>query len=120
MNLHNLFDASTRSQMTDLYGIRAPQIQRAAQNADEIDETFQDRADRFIVDYAKTHRKFLAEEVTAAAAIAGITSTAHGCWGRPFRRAQVRDVIKRIDYLPRANGNPAPLYVSMVFVEVSA
>lgn len=113
----NLFDATTRQQLADLYGPRAAQIQRASNSAAELDDTFQARAEGFIAQYAQRHRKFTGEECTAAALAAGIVPPCHGCWGTPMRKAIRRGWIRRIDYLPRVNGNPQPLYGSLVFDE---
>jgi hypothetical protein len=111
--LPNLFDAETRRLAAELYGPRAAQIQRASQNADWLDETFQARADAWVISYAASHGPFTASWCTNAARLAGVESPAHGCWGAVFKRAQANGVIERIGYRPRKNGNPAPLYASI-------
>lgn len=113
----NLFDATTRQQLADMYGARSAQIQRASDNADELDDAFKHAARAFLRRFAIAHRKFTAEDVTAAAALTGLVAPCHGCWGSIFRDAARSGVIRRIDYLPRRNSNPAPLYASLVYVE---
>lgn len=114
----NLFDATTRQQLADLYGARSAQIQRAADNAAELDETFQARADAWVTSYAAQHAQFTASRCTNAARLAGVESPAHGAWGSVFKRAQAAGTIRRIGFTARKNGNPAPLYGSLIYAEM--
>lgn len=118
--LPNLFDATTRQQLAELYGPRSAQIQRAENNAAELDETFHERADAWVADYAARHAQFTASRCTNAAQLAGVESPAHGAWGSVFKRAQAAGIIRRIGFMARKNGNPAPLYGSLVFDERNA
>jgi hypothetical protein len=113
----NLFDATTRQHMADLYGTRSAQIQRASNNAAELDDTFNPAARAFLRQFAHEQRMFTAEDVTRAAALVGLVAPCHGPWGSIFRDAARSGVIRRIDYLPRRNSNPAPLYESLAYME---
>ena len=114
MSMHSLFDASERQKTVDLYGPRAAHIQSAAQHAELLDDTFNPAAHAFLAKFAREQHMFTGEDVTRAAALTGLVAPCHGAWGSIFRRAQNK-TIRRIDYLPRQNGNPAPLYASLVY-----
>jgi hypothetical protein len=88
---------------------------QAIEHAERIDDTFGERAYAWIVSYAQTHRQFISEQCTAAAAAAGIVSPADDrAWGAPFHRAARAGVIRKIGFgvSQRRHLSPTPLWAS--------
>ena len=93
-------------------------IAQAADHAERLEDGFGERAFQFICTYAETHRVFISEECTAAAAAAGLVSPADPrAWGAPFQRAARARVIEKIGFgiSQRRHLSPTPKWQSLVF-----
>lgn len=91
-------------------------MKRALDHAEENRPGWADEAYRWIGDYAKTHRRFISEECTDAAAVAGLTSPADPrAWGGVFQKAARDCVIRKIGFgvSKRRHLSPTPLWESL-------
>ena len=93
-------------------------MQRATIRADRMDDSFGARAEAWIYTYARTHREFISEQCTEAAARVGIISPADSrAWGAPFQRAARGGVILKDGYgiSTKRHLSPTPRWRSLVY-----
>lgn len=95
----------------------------AIDHAETVEPDFGAQALAWILSYARTHARFISEEVTDAAAAAGLQSpTDPRAWGAPFQRAARLGVIRKDGFgiSKRRHLSPTPLWVSQVYVGQAA
>ncbi len=93
-------------------------MRQALERAHGIEPSWGDRAYLWIVEYAKTHRRFISEECTQMGDASGFASPADArAWGVPFRRAARQGIIRKIGFgiSQRRHLSPTPLWESLIY-----
>jgi len=73
-------------------------MQQAVDNADNQHPTWSAKAYQFLLNYAKNHREFMAEDVREAALLIVPEPPSYRAWGSVFLKAARNNIIKRAGY----------------------
>lgn len=115
-------EGAVEQQAIDFAAARAARdegIQRSANKAARAAETWPEDAYNFLCRYARTHERFISEELTACADRMGYGApTSSKAWGAIFQRASREGIIRRDGYgvSLRRHCSPSPMWHSMVYV----